>query len=272
MSAAVRRRIDGRRWWLALVAGLVILFLLAPVFVVVPMSFSDANYLEFPPHTWSLRWYRAFFQSSEWMAAARTSLSAAACTVLLATPIGFLAAYAIRHLRAGIGNLVYGILLLPQVAPVILLAIGVFFLYIRLHLVDSFAGIVIAHTALAVPFVVTTVAAGLKGFDRNLDFAARSLGATRTRAVIDVLLPQIRLSLIAGAVFAFVTSLDEVVIGLFIAGGSNTVLTRKMFLALRDQIDPTIAAISTLLITVSAIAVGIFTLVSQRDARRQRNP
>jgi putative spermidine/putrescine transport system permease protein len=144
----------------------------------------------------------------------------------------------------------------------------VFFLYIRLHLVNSLIGIVLAHTALAIPFVVTTVSAGLKRFDFSLDQAARSLGASRFRAIRDVMLPQIRLSLFAGAIFAFVTSLDEVVVSLFIAGGDNTVLTRKMFLALRDQVDPTIAAISTLLIIVSVVAVGVFMIVGQRDTRR----
>lgn len=255
--------------WLTPFAILVVLFLLAPVFVVIPMSFSDSNYLQFPPQVWSLRWYHSYFDSAEWMAATRTSLLAASCTVLLATPIGFLSAYAIRNMRGKAAAVLFGFLLLPQVVPVILLAIGVFFIYIRLRIVDSFLGIVLAHTALAVPFVVTTVSAGLKRFDFSLDQAARSLGASRFRAIFDVMLPQIRLSLFAGAIFAFVTSLDEVVVNLFIAGGDNTVLTRKMFLALRDQVDPTIAAISTLLIVVSVIAVGVFMLAVQRDNRRR---
>lgn len=255
------------RWWLAAFAGLVLVFLLTPVFIVVPMSFSGANYLEFPPRIWSTRWYEAYFSSREWMAATRTSLSVALCTVIIATPAGFLAAYAIRHSKARPAALLYGVLLLPQVVPVILLAIGVFFLYIRLKLVDSFIGIVVAHAALAIPFVVTTVAAGLKNFDPAQERAARNLGATRTRAVIDIVLPQLKLPILAGAIFAFVTSLDEVLIGLFIAGGRNTVLTRKMFLALRDQVDPTIAAISTLLIGLSIVAVGVFMVVSQREAR-----
>jgi putative spermidine/putrescine transport system permease protein len=258
-------------YWLNPFAIVVVIFLLAPVFVVIPMSFSDSNYLEFPPRVWSLRWYHAYFDSREWMAATRTSLLAAFSTVLLATPIGFFAAYAIRNMAGRAGGILFGLLLLPQVAPVILLAIGVFFLYIRLHLVNSLIGIVLAHTALAVPFVVTTVSAGLKRFDFRLDQAARSLGASRLRAIRDVMLPQIRLSLIAGAIFAFVTSLDEVVVSLFIAGGDNTVLTRKMFLALRDQVDPTIAAISTLLIIVSVVVVGVFMIVSQRNVRRHND-
>lgn len=260
-------RFDGQALWLTPFAIIVIFFLLAPVFVVIPMSFSDSNYLEFPPRVWSLRWYYAYFASQEWMSATRVSLLAGVCTVLLATPIGFLAALAISTSKKRTAVVLFAFLLLPQVAPVILVAIGVFFLYIRLRLVDSFLGIVLVHTALAIPFVVTTVGAALQKFDFSLDQAARSLGASRIRAVIDVMLPQIRLSLLAGAIFAFVTSFDEVVVGLFVAGGNNTVLTRKMFMALRDQIDPTIAAISTILIVISIIAVAIFMAFSRTDGR-----
>jgi putative spermidine/putrescine transport system permease protein len=258
----------GDALWLTPFAVLVIFFVLAPVFVVIPMSFSDSNYLEFPPHVWSFRWYRAYFASSEWIAATKVSLAAAASTVILATPIGFLAALAIRTTKGRTAAALFAFLLLPQIAPVILVAIGVFFLYIRLRLVDSFIGIVLAHTALAIPFVITTIGAALQKFDFTLDQAARSLGASRFRAVIDVMIPQIRLSLLAGAIFSFVTSFDEVVVGLFIAGGDNTVLTHKMFLALRDQIDPTIAAISTLMIAISVISVAIFMVLNRRNERR----
>jgi putative spermidine/putrescine transport system permease protein len=252
-----------RRWWLAPLATIVLLFLLTPVFIVIPMSFSASNYLSFPPDEWSMRWYRTYFSSPEWMAATRTSLSAAGCTVVLSLPIGFFAAYFLMTARKRAAAWMFGFLLLPQIVPVILLAIGIFFLYIWLGLVNSFVGIVLAHTALAIPFVVTTIGAGLKQFDRTLEFAAQSLGATRLRAIRDVILPQIRLPLLAAAVFAFVTSLDEVVIGLFVAGGDNTVLTRKMFLALRDQVDPTIAAISTQLILISLFAVAVFLIIGR---------
>ncbi|WP_321573492.1 ABC transporter permease, partial [Geminicoccus flavidas] len=252
---------------LGILTAAVLLFLLVPVFIVVPMSFSDATYLEFPPRAWSLRWYEAYFGSLEWMAATRTSFAAALCTVVLATPIGFAAAYCVDKLEGRGRAMLMAVLLSPQLMPVILLAIGVFFLYIRLGLVDSFAGVVLAHVALAIPFVVTTVAAGLSRFDRNLENAARSLGASRLRAIVDVVLPQVKMSVMAGALFAFVSSLDEVVIGLLVAGGPNTVLTRMMFMSLRDQVDPTIAAISTLLIGISLVAVALF-LVMERAAAR----
>ncbi len=189
--------------------------------------------------------------------------------MLLATPIGFLSAYAIRNMRGKAAGALFGFLLLPQVAPVILLAIGVFFLYIRLRLVDSFLGIVLAHTALAVPFVVTTVSAGLKRFDFSLDQAARSprcfalQGDPGRHIAADPAFPlrrgDLRLRNIARR--------DR----------RQPVHRRrrqhradaKMFLALRDQVDPTIAAISTLLIVVSVIAVGVFMIAVQRDNRRR---
>lgn len=256
-----------RRLWLYVFVLLVFTFLLTPVFIVVPMSFSGSNYLEFPPQTWSLRWYQAYFGSREWIAATKVSMIAALLTVCLATPAGFAAAYFLRHSQTRFAKAVLPALLLPQVMPVILVAIGVFFLYIRLGLVDTLFGIVLAHTALAIPFVVMPILAGLRGFDERLEFAARNLGATRLQAIRDVTLPAVRPSVISGALFAFVTSLDEVVIGLFIAGGPNTVLTRRMFLSLRDQIDPTIAAISTVLIAVSIAAVVLFMLASQPTRR-----
>jgi putative spermidine/putrescine transport system permease protein len=258
------------RIWLGIVATAVLIFLLVPVFIVVPMSFSDASYLEFPPRAWSLRWYDAYFGSIEWMAATRTSAAAAVCTVLIATPIGFAGAYCIDKLQGVPRNALMGLLLSPQLMPVILLAIGVFFFYIQLGLVDTFVGVVLAHVALAIPFVVTTVVAGLSRFDRNLENAARSLGASRLRAILDVVLPQVKMSVVAGALFAFVSSLDEVVIGLLVAGGPNTVLTRMMFMSLRDQVDPTIAAISTLLIGISLITVVLFVFVERAAERPAR--
>ncbi len=258
------------RTLLTVLAWLVIAFLLLPVVIVIPMSFSDANYLEFPPTNWSLRWYREFFSSYEWTHSARNSLMIAATTVLVATPAGFLAAYRIKRSAGWRRNVLFLWLLSPQLMPVILLSIGVFFLYIRLRLVDTFLGIVLAHVALAIPFVVTVCLAGLARVDDHLEFAARSLGAGKLRAIFDVVLPQMKISLFAGALFAFVSSLDEVVIGLLVAGGDNIVLTRQMFVSLREHIDPTIAAISTLLIMISLVAVVVFVAVERNAMRRER--
>ena len=165
-------------------------------------------------------------------------------------------------------RLLNGLFLLPQVVPAIILGIGIFFLYIRLGLVNTIPGIVLAHTMLALPFVVVTCLSGLRSFDPNQSNAAQSLGAHPVRAFLDVTLPQIRLSVVAGALFSFITSLDEVVISLFIAGGDNTLLTRKMFLSLRDQVDPVIAAVSSILIVASVLGVVVFMIFgpAEREA------
>lgn len=258
-----------QRLWLYAVGIAVLLFLILPVLIVIPMSFSDSRFLTFPPPGLSLRWYDAYFLSPEWMDATRVSLTAAVCTTLLATPLGVAAAYGlhvaeVRYLRA-----VQLVLLMPLMVPIIIIAIGVFFVFAKLELVGTMPGLVLAHTLMATPFVVVTTLAGLQGFDMNQEKVARSLGAHRLSAFVKVTLPQIKPSVISGALFAFITSLDEVVIALFISGGENSTLTKRMFNALRDEIDPTIAAISSLLIVVSLSIVLAALLLAGRKPRAQ---
>ncbi|WP_166802497.1 ABC transporter permease [Microvirga pakistanensis] len=255
-----------RRIWLFVLLGLILVFLFIPVLIVVPMSFSASNYLQFPPSELSLRWYSSFFNSTEWMSATRTSMIAAIGTTILATPVGVAAAVSLRNRTGMSAGMTYGYLLSTQIVPVILIGIGIFFVYSKIGIVNSLLGIILAHSTLAVPFVVATCLSGLRQFDRTQEQAAQNLGAHPFRAFWDITLPQIRIPVAAGALFAFITSLDEVVIGLFISGGDNTVLTKRMFMQLRDQLDPTIAAISSLLIAMSLVAVGFF-LLSQRGEK-----
>ena len=243
----------GRRLWLYIVSGLVMFFLVVPSLIVVPMSFSGSAYLEFPPEVWSVRWYHSYFESQAWQNATSTSLTVATLTLLLATPIGTLAAYGLHVSRFRFSIYIYVVLSLPLMVPVIMIAIGVFFLYAKLGMINSISGLVLAHSMLAVPLVVIVVAAGLKSYDMNQEMVARSLGASRARAFLTITLPQIRFSVITGALLSFLTSLDEVIVALFVSGGENATITRRMFNALRDQIDPTIASISTLLIGISVV-------------------
>lgn len=259
---AGRKRIDGL--WLAVIGTTVLFFLILPTLIVIPMSFSDAAYLEFPPKEWSLRWYREYFGSIEWMAATRTSIIAAVLTTLIATPVGALAAYGLHCSSSRIRNAAQIVVVMPIVVPVILIAVGVFHLYAKLGLNYTLPGIVIAHVALALPFVIITVLSGLKGYDFNQELAARSMGASRTRAMLDVTLPQVKFSVQAGAFLAFITSLDEVVVAMLISGGEYATITRRMFNALRDQIEPTIAAISTCLIAISLLALIGVQLIGHR--------
>jgi putative spermidine/putrescine transport system permease protein len=261
---AGRRRIDGVL--LGAFGVAVLAFLILPTLIVIPMSFSDAQYLEFPPQSWSLRWYREYFGSAEWMAATRTSLIAAVLTVLIATPLGSLAAYGLHQSSARLRGWAQLFVILPIVTPVILVGVGVFHLYAKLGLNYTLAGVVIAHTALALPFVVVSVLSGLKSCDFDQELAARSMGANRWRAMMDATFPQVRFSIQAGAFLAFITSLDEVVVSMLVSGGDNATITRRMFNALRDQIEPTVAAISTCLIAVSVLALIAVQLLGRRGA------
>lgn len=247
----------GQRFWLYLLAAVTMLLLVAPTVIVVPMSFSASQYLEFPPETWSLAWYRHYFGSAEWMLATRTSFKAAFFTALLATPVGVLAAYGLHASRLPFLRVAFVLLITPMMVPVVLVAIGAFYAYVKLQILYTLAGLVLAHSILAIPLVLIVTGAALKGYDMNQEMAARSLGAPRWKAFLTITLPQIRFAVITSALLAFLTSFDEVVIAMFISGGDNPTLTRNMFNALRDQIDPTIASISTIMIVVTTLLMAL---------------
>ncbi|MGH7104140.1 MAG: ABC transporter permease [Acetobacteraceae bacterium] len=243
----------GSRLWLYLGGAAVLLFLLAPTLIVIPMSFSASSFLEFPPHALSLRWYAHYFSSPAWMAATATSLEVALLTTLVATVFGTLAAYGLFTSRSRWSRLALGILLTPIIVPVILIAVGVFYVDVQLHLLETIIGLVLADSMLATPLVMLVVMAALRSYDMSQEMVAQSLGASRPRAFMLVTLPQIRFAVVTAALFSFLTAFDEVVIALFISGGANATLTRNMFNSLRDQLDPTIAAVSTVMIAISSV-------------------
>ncbi len=247
----------GRRLWLYAVAVLVMLFLIAPTVIVIPMSFSESQYLEFPPRTWSTRWYDHYLGSIAWMSATKTSLIAAFLTMCVATPMGTMAAYGLFTSNLRAASLVFLILVTPIMVPVILVAIGIFYAYVKLSLVNTIIGLVLAHSILAIPLVLVVVSSALKSYDMNQEMVARSLGASRLRAFMTVTLPQIRFAVVTSALLSFLTSFDEVIIAMFVSGGDNSTLTRSMFNALRDQIDPTIASISTIMIVISSALLAV---------------
>ena len=256
MEQIEQRKIDGL--WLTVVGIAVLFFLILPTLIVIPMSFSGASFLEFPPTSFSFRWYTAYFTSPEWMSATKTSLIAAIMTTAIATPLGSLCAYGLHCSKPQIRNTVQFLVIMPIVVPVILIAVGVFSLYAKVGLNYTLTGVVIAHTALALPFVIVTVMSGLRNYDFDQELAARSLGASRAVALWTITVPQVKFSIQTGAFLAFITSLDEVVISMLVSGGDNATITRRMFNALRDQLDPTIAAISTCLIVVSVtVLIGV---------------
>ena len=243
----------GQRLWLYIFAIITMLLLVTPTLIVIPMSFSDSQYLEFPPETWSTRWYRHYFASDAWMQATYTSLKVAFLTMLVATPIGVVAAYGLHASNIRFIRVAFVLLITPMMVPVVLIAIGAFYAYVKLNLLYTVTGLVLAHTILALPLVLIVTGSALKSYDMNLELASRSLGAPRWKAFLTVTLPQIRFAVVTSALLSFLTSFDEVVIAMFISGGDNATLTRNMFNALRDQIDPTIASISTLMIVVTSV-------------------
>ena len=257
----------GRRMWLYVLVGLIMFFLIAPSLLVVPLSFSADRYLAFPPSGWSTRWYAVYLGAIEWRDATYVSFVAATLTMIVSTVLGTLAAYGMHTARSRLMQLAYVAFMLPLIIPGILIAIGIYLFYAKLGLNSTMLGIVLAHSVMAIPLVVITVASGLKSYDMNQEMVARSLGASRLWAFLTVTLPQIKIAVITGALLAFITSLDEVVISLFIAGAGMSTLTKRMFNALRDEIDPTIAAISTLLLLTSIVLLGMVRLLERKSGR-----
>lgn len=250
----------------AVLCALVLLYLILPILIIVPMSFSSTRFLTFPPPSLSLRWYQEYIGNAAWMQATRVTATVAVLTVLIATPLGVAAAYAISNSTLRIMRLIHMTLLLPLVVPIIITAVGILFVYAKVGLVATMSGLVLANVMLGLPYVIISVVAGLQSFDPAQEMVARSLGMNRLRSFFAVTLPQIKASVVAGAIFAFISAMDETIVGLFISGGQYQPLTKRMFTALRDEIDPTIAAISTLMTAASFMLVLIASTRQKQDA------
>lgn len=260
--AAGRRRETPRRHRTAparvlmyLVSAVLLAFLMAPSLVVVLVSFSSSPYLQFPPPGFSLQWYREYLGDRAWMSATRVSLQVAALTTVLATTMGTMAAFGLVRGRFRGRQAVSSLLLAPLAVPQIVVAVGIYGLYADLRLIGNWLAISVAHTVLALPLVILTVGASLRNFDTRLEQAALSLGANRWQAIRYVTLPIIRPATVAAAFFAFIVSFDELIIAMFI-GGVRMTLPKKMFDNILVEIDPTIAAISTLLIVLSCLVLA----------------
>lgn len=268
-TTARARRVRPRRvgLWLAIMAGFVLFYLIFPILVIVPLSFSSALYLSFPPPGFSLQWYENFFGRTDWLNAAALSIWIASTVMVLATVLGTPAALGLVRGRFWGKRLINAFILSPLIAPVIIVAIGVYFFYARIGLVGNPFALILAHTALAVPFVVINVSATLHGFDERLEYAAMNLGATPWHTFWQVTLPVIRPGVLAGAVFAFISSFDELIVALFVSGSTAVTLPRKMWDSIRFEIDPTIAAVSTLLIVFTGLLFLVAELLRRRAER-----
>jgi len=240
----------------------IVIFLILPVLIVIPVSFSSAQYLTFPPPGFSLKWYQKFFEDPEWLLATFTSFKIGILTTIASLIFGTLAAIGLCKSNFKGKNLVQEIFLFPQVMPVIIIAIAIFSFESRIKLVGTTTGLVVAHTVLAIPVVITTIMARLKGIDGNLEYASTSLGAGRMRTFFCIILPNIKSSVISAGLFAFITSFDELIVSLFIAGPTVVTLPKRMWQDIRTQIQPTIAAISTMLILAVIIVMTVSAILS----------
>jgi putative spermidine/putrescine transport system permease protein len=244
-------------------------FLLLPIAAIVPLSFSSGSLLVYPLPGWSLRWYQEVLTSPVWMRGLANSLAIGAAATALAVVLGTLGSLGLARSRSAWAGLVKGMLLAPMIVPVILIAVASYFFLAPLDLTNTYAGLVVAHTVIAVPFVVIPVLAALDAMDANLLRAAAACGATPVQAFFRVTLPVIRPAVASGALFAFAASFDDVVIALLLAGASQRTLPQEMFSGLRDTITPAMLAVATVMIAVSTLLfVGVQRV--QRAARQAR--
>ncbi|HEX5598356.1 MAG TPA: ABC transporter permease [Micromonosporaceae bacterium] len=263
------------RTGLVLLAAVTGLLLILPVLIVVPMSFSDSSFLTFPPDGWSLRWFRNYFADPSWQESTLASLRVSLLVTLLSVVLGTTAALGLVRGRIRFKSAVSGLVIAPLIVPYVIVGLAAYAVTLELGLTETTLGFVLIHTALAVPYVTVNVTAALASFDSRLEQAALSLGASPIQTFRTVTLPLIAQSVGAGALFAFITSWDEVVVSLFLSGPDLTTLPVRMWSGVRVQIDPTVAAISTmlLLITISFFVVGgVARLIRSRRLARAVDP
>jgi putative spermidine/putrescine transport system permease protein len=252
----VRTAGSARRRPLRLAVGVIYAFLALPILIVFPLSVSSAPYLEFPPPGFSWQWFQRYLGDPDWIDATLRSLEIGAATVVLALLIGVPLAFSLTR-GALPGRIVLDrVMATPMIVPTIITSVAIYGLFSRLRLIGAWYGLAIAHTILALPFVLIVVQAGLRGLDPDLEQAAEGLGAGRLTILRRVVFPQIRPSLVSAGLLAFLTSFDELVVAMFLAGSEAT-LPKKMFDNIRMEIDPTIAAVSVLQIVLVAVALAL---------------
>lgn len=277
-----------------ILCGLIFLFLIAPILIVIPLSFNVEPYFTFTekmlrldPSGFSLRWYDELltlgmqnaaaprdaawwtdvWRNAAWVNAAKNSVIIGVFATILATVLGTIAALGLSRPEMPFRRLVMAALISPMIVPIIITATGLFFFYSATGLAGSYLGIILAHATLGIPFVIITVTATLVGFDQSLNRAALSLGASPTTTFFKVTMPLIMPGVISGALFAFVTSFDEVVVVLFVAAHDQQTIPRQMWNGIREQISPAILAVATILVVVSVALLTALELLRRRGER-----
>ena len=263
----------------------VFFFLIAPLVAIIPISFSRSPFMLFTegmlawppdPEAWSFRWYRYMVGICEdkvlttpcgnkWMRGTVNSFFIGSVSTILATALGTLAALGLSRPHMPFKGLIMSILISPMIVPLIITAAGMFFFYAKINLVYTFTGIILAHVALSTPFVVITVTATLVGFDTNMTKASQSLGARPMRTFFKVIMPLILPGVISGALFAFITSFDEVVIVMFMASLDQLTIPKQMWAGIRQEISPVILCMATCLVALSIFLLTTVELLRRRS-------
>ena len=267
--------------------GIVFFFLIAPLVAIIPISFSRSPFMLFTegmlawppdPEAWSFRWYRYMVGictdknlttpcSNRWMIGTVNSFFVGTISTLIATALGTLAALGLSRPHMPYKGLIMSILISPMIVPLIITAAGMFFFYAKVNLVYTFTGIILAHVALSTPFVVITVTATLVGFDTNMTKASQSLGARPVRTFFKVIMPLILPGVISGALFAFITSFDEVVIVMFMASLDQLTIPKQMWAGIRQEISPVILCMATCLVALSIFLLTTVELLRRRSEK-----
>jgi putative spermidine/putrescine transport system permease protein len=267
----------GQRIWFygfRVICGLIFFFLIAPILTIIPLSFNAESFFTFTPgmlaldpEAYSLRHYVDFFTNPDWQQALRNSVMIAPVATILSVSLGTLAAIGLSQSHVPFKGAIMAILISPMIVPLIISAAGMYFFYSRIGLQGTYWGVVLAHAALGIPFVIITVTATLVGFDRSLTRAAASLGANPVTTFFRIQMPLILPGVISGGLFAFITSFDEVVVVIFVGSAAQQTLPWQMFTGLREQISPTILAVATILVVIS---IGLLTVVELLRRRSER--
>jgi ABC-type spermidine/putrescine transport system permease subunit I len=239
------------------------IFLIVPTLLVVPIAFTSSNFLEFPPPGYSLRWFEVYFNSPIWISATLRSFGVAFATAFLATVLGGSAALALARSSSRWSGIIFAFMIAPMIVPRIVIAVGLFYLFAQIGLVATNTGLIIGHTVLAIPFTFVTLGAVLKGYDWRLDQAAATLGAGQLSVLRYITLPLLSGGIISAALFAFVTSFDELTIAIFVSGGLKTTLPKQMWDDMYLQLNPTLAAVSVIVLAI----VTVILLLAQKVRR-----
>ncbi|SFT83997.1 putative spermidine/putrescine transport system permease protein [Mesorhizobium sp. YR577] len=252
---------------LGLFCLLVAIWLIMPTLVVIPMSFNDKKSLAFPPSGFSWQWYANFFTNPEWSNSLLNSLKVAGIVAVVATFIGTLAALGLSRMKHSGAGILRAILITPMVVPGVVLAIGIYAVYLNYQLVGTTLGFVLAHTMLAIPFVIIAVSASLEVFDVRLETAAASLGANRFTAFRTITLPLIAPGILSGLLFAFVTSFDEIIVALFITSPYLKTLPVQIFTSITRDADPTVAAVGTIIFLATTLVIAAGLIIGSKSKR-----